>query len=168
MKKLANISIAFLLIILVACVKETKVVKPTAPAKQWAKYIGTYDVYDTINHTQWVMNIKHLYAFEQNNGNSDSILLENFANKFNIRYRFGYSTDDYRIGLPFLFPLKDKLGNSWSFSGNGEDTATAHLENYLKNDSIVLYFKQSNIAFYTNDNVPYYACDCKHIAVKRK
>ena len=170
MKKIILIMV-FLLSVFYSCQKKHKptTVTPVIP-KQWEKYIGTYDVYDTINHTQWVMNIKFLsYANPAtSDGNNDSVLLENFANKFDIRYKFGTYIDPNRIRLPFLFPLKDKLGNSWSFSGNGEDSTTPHLENYLANDSMVLYFKQSNIAFYANDGVPYYACDCKHIAVKRK
>ena len=67
---------------MVACKKDEKVVTPPVPAKQWQKYIGVYDVYDTAHHTQWVMEIKHLTYLEYNNGESDSILLQNFANKF--------------------------------------------------------------------------------------
>lgn len=105
-----------------------------------------YDVYDTANHTQWAMEIKFLsYAdIIRSDGDNDSILLQNFANKFDIRFRFGSCTDPNRIGLPFIFPLKDKTGHSWSFSGDGEDTTTKYLENYFRNDFIILYFKQSN------------------------
>ena len=155
-------------VIMFACSKDEKVVAPSVPAKQWQKYIGVYDVYDTVNHTQWVMEIKHLAYLSNNNGDADSILLQNFANKFDIRYTFGPCTDPNRLLIPFIFPLKDKSGHSWSYSGNPEDTTTKYLENYYRNDSIILYFKQSNIAFYPTEGVPYYACDCKHIAVKRK
>jgi hypothetical protein len=156
-------------VMFIACRSEIAPARPQTP-KQWEKYIGTYDVYDTSNHTQWVMEIKFLSYSNpvRTNGGNDSLLLKNFANKFDIRYGFEASTDPYRIGLPFISPLKDKVGHSWAFFGNGEDSATPHLENYLANDSIVLYFKQSNIAFYATDGEPYYECDCKHIAVKRK
>lgn len=166
MKNIVYIILASLLMI--ACKKDEKSVTARAPQKQWQKYIGVYDVYDTANHTQWVMEIKHLAYSSYNNGESDSILLQNFANNFDIRYTFKPCTDPNRIGLPFIFPLKDKTGFSWAFFGDGEDPTTSYLENYYRNDSIILYFKQSNIAFYPTEGVPYYACDCKHIAVKRK
>lgn len=169
MKKYIAIVIVILLN-LNSCCKKTKVIPPeaTIPPKQWERYIGVYDVYDTVNNAQWVMEIKHLAYRDQNNGNSDSVLLQNFANRFDIRYEFRYSTDPDRIGLPFIFPLKDKLGYSWSFSGSGEDFSTPYLENHFSNDSIILYFDQSNIAFYQTEGVPYYDCKCKHIAVKRR
>jgi hypothetical protein len=140
---------------------------PPLPAKQWQKYIGMYDVFDTTNHMQWIMEIKFISSSGHIDGQNDSLLLQNFANKFDIRYAFGASLDPDRLRLPFIFPLKDKHGYSWAFSGNGEDTTTTHLENYYQHDSIVMYFKQSNIAFYQADGVSYYECDCKHIAVKR-
>ena len=168
MKNIFYIILASLL--MVACKKDEKVVTPPTPAKQWQKYIGVYDVYDTAHHTQWIMEIKFLsYAdIIRSDGNNDSLFMQNFANKFNIRFRFGTCTNPNVLLLPFIFPLKDKTGYSWSYSGNTDDTLTPYLENELKNDSIILYFKQSNIAFYQSEGVPYYACDCKHIAVKRK
>ncbi len=174
MKNLILISLA-IAFFLVACNKQEKtpaVPNTTGvPYNIWSSYMGTYDVYDTINNTQWVMKMTHLYHFEQNNGNNDSVLIENFANKFNIRFRWmGVMTETKKpaFGVGPFHPIKDFNNNSWHLGGWWDDTTTVPLENVLKNDTLTTFFTLSNIAFYTNDNVPYYACDCKHVAVKHK
>ena len=145
---------------------------PLVPYNMWSSYMGTYDVYDTINHTQWVMKMTHLYHFDQNNGNNDSVLIENFANKFNIRYRwmslYDKSKNIIAFGIGPFHPIKDFSNYSWHLGGWWDDTTTTTIENVLQHDSLTLFFKLSNIAFYSADAVPYYDCDCKHIAVKRK
>jgi hypothetical protein len=139
---------------------------PAFPNYFWANYMGTYDVYDTVNHTQWVMKISHIYHSEYNQGNEDSVLIENFANRFNMRYKWrasmNYNKPILNIGV--FHPIIDRYNLSWHISTLSHPTLHVNL---LQNDSMLLYFKQSNIAFYQADAVPYYACDCKHIAVKR-
>lgn len=172
MKKFVHI---VLLACLTAACKREKPVSPeplpSLPNYFWTDYIGTYDVYDTLNHTQWVMKIKHIYHSERNNGNEDSVLIENFANKFNIRDSWS-PTFDRKTNKPGLFvkiyhPILDNYGYKWHLGGIGDDTNTGIAENVILNDSIILYFRKSNIAFYQADGVPYYDCYCKHIAVKR-
>ena len=143
---------------------------PPFPGYFWADYIGTYDVYDTISHTQWVMKIKHISQRKQNNGNSDSIYVENFANKINVRFIWpAIRTVSNRpaFGLGIFHPIKDKNNFNWHLGCAWDDSSTLKEENVLKNDSMTIYFTLSNIAFYQADGVPYYDCDCKHIAVKR-
>ena len=158
--------------LMVACKKDEKVVTPPVPSYLWSSYMGTYDVYDTVNHKQWVMKMTHVYHSDYNNGNNDSIYLENFANKFSVRYKWmgiiNQSSQQPGFGLGPFHPIKDYNGLRWHLDGWGDDPTTNKEENMLKNDSIILYFNQSNIAFYQTDGVSYYACTCKHIAVKRK
>lgn len=143
---------------------------PPEPKYFWSDYIGTYDVYDTVNHTQWVMKIKHLYHREYNQGNNDSVLIENFANKFTIRYlwRSSLISDKPMFDIGVFHPIEDNNSLKWHLSSMQDDLVTTKNENVLIKDSIILFFKQSNIAFYQNDGVSYYECDCKHIAVKRR
>jgi hypothetical protein len=39
--------------------------------------------------------------------------------------------------------------------------------NNFHNDTIPLRFQKTNINYYISDLTPYYACDCKQIAVKQ-
>lgn len=133
--------------------------------------MGTYDVYDTISHTTWVMKMTHIYHSDYNNGNNDSIYLENFDNKFNIRFKWtaGISPSQKpAFGFGILHLIKDYSNYNWHLGCDWDDPNTTKEENVLQNDSMIIYFNISNIAFYQTDGVPYYACNCKHIAVKRK
>ena len=156
---------------MVACKKDEKVVTPPAPSHLWSSYMGTYDVYDTINHTTWVMKMTHVYHSDYNNGNNDSIYLENFDNKFNIRYKWtaGISSSQKpAFGFGIIHPIKDYNNYNWHLGCDWDDPNTIKEENVLQNDSMIIYFNITNVAFYQTDGIPYYACDCKHIAVKRK
>ena len=142
---------------------------PPLPLYAWTDYLGTYDVYDTANHTQWVMKIKHLKHSDFNQGNNDSILIENFANRFTIRDKwhpaYDFEIKKWGFRLYVYHPIIDQYSYNWHLSGGV--ASSGMYDNILHNDSVTLYFKQSNIAFYQADGVPYYECDCKHIAVKR-
>lgn len=162
------------IILLVACKKE----KPTAPEPlpalpnyMWKNYIGVYDVYDTVNHTQWVMKLSHIRHNEYNQGNNDSMLIENFANKFTFKFKWLAALTTSRnpaFALGIFHPIKDMNNLNWHLGCAWDDASTAKEENVLKNDSMTIFFNLSNIAFYQGEGVPYYSCDCKHIAVKRK
>ncbi len=168
-----TIYLVLICVIIVSCNKPKKIT-PIPPTKSylWSDYMGTYDVYDTINNTQWVMKMTHIYHSDYNNGNEDSIFIENFANKFNIRYKWHPTISDKSkksgFGIGPFHPIYDYSLLRWHLAGWWDDTTTQTEENVLKNDSLTLFFSQSNIAFYQTDGVPYYDCDCKHIAVKRK
>lgn len=139
----------------------------------WSKYIGTYDVYDTVNHIQWVMKISHVGAHSNNNGgNEDSVLIENFANKFTIKNKWRPTYDNTvnssAFDLGVYHPIIDNYGHSWHLDSEYDTTAPPNRpSNVLINDTIHLYYQQSNIAYYIQEGQPYYACFCKNIAVKR-
>jgi hypothetical protein len=164
--------IVFMQIIMLGCRKEKPAPSeplPSLPYYLWTDFIGTYDVYDTLNNTQWVMKISHLSHSEFNQGNNDSVLIENFANRFTIRDTW-YPAYDFDLkksifSIKIYHPLKDYSGHNWHLGGGANSILKK--DYVLYNDSVTLYFKQSNIAFYQADGVPYYDCDCKHIAVKR-
>jgi len=100
----------------------------------------------------------------------EGAVMRNFDNSFDSLvggYSTGTSPDDMRIEN-FLAPhgTQDRSGNRWALWMISDDALTPEPENTLVNDTILFYFKKSNIAFYFEDGVPFYECECKHRAVK--
>jgi len=161
-----------LIFVTIAGCKKKK--QPVTPGKSyyWTMYMGTYDVYDPVNNTQWVMKVTHLWHSDYNGGNEDSVLVENFANQFDIRDKW-YPAFDKRVNRPAFFikgyqPISDHNGKRWTLVGRGYEASDTKIENVLMNDTIIINYDQSNILYYTFDGVPYSdRSDVKHIAVKR-
>ncbi len=162
-----GLSLTFMLFLLSSCCKDD----PIEPDERvWEKFIGTYNVTKLENGETYQISISHLGTDTLENGAIvDSLAIVNYASLFDVVKYFSSSGgyEDGRV-LKFStdFPTIDKDGNRWGFWVNSQDTATSELENTLVNDTILLYFKLNNIAFYFEDGVPYYDCDCKHLAVK--
>ncbi len=92
----------------------------------------------------------------------------NFDDSFDTLYnQYIHQTNpDVIDGFNAPFGVTDYGGYMWSLSMLSQDTLTPEPENTLINDTILFYFRKSNIAFYFEDGVPYYDCHCKHLAVK--
>jgi len=169
--KLYCLSFLLIFVAIAGCKKKKQ---PVTPGKSylWTMYMGTYDVYDPVNNTQWVMKLTHLSQSNSSNRNYDSVLVENFANQFNIRDKW-YPVVDSKTGRSgFLVkpynPIYDHNGHRWNMAGRGYEASDTKIENVLLNDTIIINYDQSNIAYYTLDGVPYSdRSDVKHIAVKR-
>jgi hypothetical protein len=143
---------------------------PEPTPKVWEKFIGTYNVTKMDNGETYYMSITHLGMDTLDNGAIiDSLLIMNYGDLFEEVIYFssngGYS-DNRIIKFPTNWPTIDKFGYRWAFWVNSQDTLTPELENTLVNDTLLLYFTLNNIAFYFEDGVPYYECQCKHLAVK--
>jgi len=133
--------------------------------KTCEKFAGNYLMYDPELDTNYSMQVSCTY--HDGNSYGDSIHFINYANRFDFGQKALNSTEnlDFIYGTN-IFPLADKNGNNWSFSNagfySGEDTT------WIYGDSLVLRFEISNIAFYMDEGVPYYACDpCIHYGVKQ-
>ena len=74
-----------------------------------------------------------------------------------------YKGNYFDIGIHH--PILDYLGNRWHLSKAGGSDIDNF--NQLNNDTIIIYFQMSNIAFYLEDWVPYYDCNCKQTAIKQ-
>jgi hypothetical protein len=165
--KFPKLAPIFMFFLFSACCEDD----PAVPQeKVWEKFIGTYNVTKLENGDTYQMTISHLGTDTlENQAIRDSLVVYNYGDLFNqiIYYSSNISSIDDRIlRFPTNWPTDDKHGHRWAFFINAQDTVTEELENTLINDTILLYFKLSNIAFYFEDGVPYYDCDCKHLAVK--
>jgi hypothetical protein len=157
------------------CSKEKEIIPVTPPQipEQWEKYIGDYQVYDTIGNYMYNMYIKHT-SFQQSPQYEpiDTLIIMNFADTFDLRFQYIPNYIDLTLSKEFLNiqvhdSLVDYNGKMWFLSTLGDDSTTEKDENVLKNDTIIFYFKMDNIKFYINEAQPYYYCECKHVAVKQ-
>jgi hypothetical protein len=133
------------------------------------QFVGIYKVYDTTG--------VYLYNFEIEkkigpNGNEcpwdgvcDSLLITNFANNFDVAILHQKYFEGNYLDIGVQHPILDYLGNRWHLSRLGG----ADIDNFnqLNNDTLLLYFQMSNIAFYLEDSVPYYDCICEQTAIKQ-
>ncbi len=152
---------------IITCKKDEHVSTTITPPPCWQKFVGTYSVKDTANNIGYVMTIAHFSTPNTNGGAEDTLVVTNFANKFDFKYHFTCYSDSNFWGYNPPFPCYDHFNKRWSLSINPDDTITKKYENQLKNDTIILYFNLDNIAFYYPDGVPYYSANQKHIAVKQ-
>ena len=151
-----------ILVLLVAC-KKDKVVPPCLPEQtKWELVSGGYKVYDTLGAFLYDLNIVHIYN-EQDD--IDSLRFENFDGEFSF-------TANQLATAPSNFPMHIRIGggdtlydtqmNRWKLSAGVSESY-----NQLIDDTIRLRFQKTNINYYLQDLVPYFACDCKQIAVKQ-
>ena len=73
---------------------------------------------------------------------------------------------------PINLPMYVRIGggNTLYDSNNKRWKLSAGISDYYNNwnnDTIKLRFNKTNINYYISDLTPYYACDCKQIAVKQ-
>jgi len=136
--------------------------------QQWEKFIGNYNVYDTLGNYLYNMDIKHDSVAHYSNGNrNDWLKLINFVDTFDLRFVHSPSTFENDIDFGFHDSIVDYNNKSWNISALSDDLSTPIRENNLINDTIVLYFRQTNIKYYIPEAQPYYSCYCKHVAVKQ-
>jgi hypothetical protein len=149
-----------------SCTKDKTPVPPVYLPEQWEKFIGDYKVYDTVGNYLYDFNIKHtfkglnIYGIER-----DSLVIENFNQKLDLRFEFQEMLEANFLEIGVHHPVYDSQGKRWHISKN-YDSNNIHY-NFLINDTLILYFTMSNIAFYIPDAVPYYDCECKQVAVKQ-
>lgn len=133
-----------------------------------AKFVGTYMVYDTINLTSWQMHIHYTTDTNINNGYIfDCLDLVNFANEFNFKNQFNCGIISTYLSLGILYPITNHSGKRYNLTINNENPNTPYLENNLKNDTIVFYFRKKNLQYYFDDGVSYEDAYHTHIAVKQ-
>ena len=133
----------------------------------WVKFIGEYEVYDEESVYLYDMSISHYFSGINEIGNpADSLLVTNLADTFDLSLQFQNITDPAILGLASVNPLQDHNGHRWFFSGLSDDLETEVRENKLIDGEMVMYFKMDNTPYYINDGQLFFACDCKHTAIK--
>ncbi|CAG5082299.1 hypothetical protein [Parvicella tangerina] len=148
-----------------SCAKDkTPLPPPPEEPEVWEKFVGNYNVYDTNGNYLYQLRINHYY---HNDNYGDSLLLENFNANFDLKIQFLPHPDGNVLNYGFYDSIKGYDNHSWTIGSNIDDSTTEVIENKLINDSIILYFRQTNIQYWINEGVPYYYCDCKQVAVKQ-
>lgn len=147
--------------LLCACTKEKVPPIPTPPEPtKWEKIAGHYKVYDTTGVYLYDMDLIHSH---NDATNRDSIRFENFDGNFNFTVQQEEASNtpmNVTIGVHNL--LHDSNSKRWKIFG------PSYLDyNNWNNDTINFRFNKTNINYYIEDVTPYYACDCKQIAVKQ-
>jgi hypothetical protein len=159
-KTIPKTTLILLLILaaVISCRKDPEPPQPTETDNR-NQFVGTYKVYDTTGIYLYDLEIQ-----KAGNAERDSLMLMNFAGRFNLRIiHESYYAGNY-INIGINHPIKDFDDKSWHLS---RKTGNPEYENNLIQDTIVFYFTMTNIAFYINEGVPYYNCECKHVAVKQ-
>jgi hypothetical protein len=143
--------------------------EPTPIIPEWKRFEGVYNVTKLENGDTYQLEISFDSLISELSGERKlHIIYSNLDNSFDTLSAVYYpNTDTNRIrSFNADFPEFDNSGHRWSIFEIGQDTLTPEPENTLVNDTILFYFRKSNIAFYFEDGVPYYDCYCKHRAVK--
>lgn len=152
---------------------EKEIVKPIEQAPQdirkWERFVGQYNVYSTQSHL-------FLYSMEikgMKNADSmfDTLCFYNYADRFNFLKKWSYTHMGDSIPLLLIgvhHPITDYNGQSWHLSSLISNAETEIKENTMVNDTLYLYHKLSNAAFYLQDGVPYFHEEVLEMAVKQK
>lgn len=147
----------------VACKKDkTPISMPEPEPTKWEKIAGTYDVYDTTGVYLYELKLTPIF---KENGIIDSLRFENFDGEFYFTTQQMYPYPDNMqmvISIGVHNELYDNNNKRWKLGG----ALYEDYNNYI-NDTIRLRFQKTNINYWVEDAVPYYACDCKQIAVKQ-
>ena len=146
---------------LFACTKEKVPPIPAPPeSTKWEKIAGHYKVYDTTGVYLYDMDLVHIH---NNTTNRDSIRFENFDSEFTFTVQQEeFSNYPMYVAIGFHNLLFDSNNKRWKLG-----SAAYTYYNSYHNDTIPLRFQKTNINYYIEDVTPYYACNCKQIAVKQ-
>ena len=155
-------------VLLFSCCKDDPV-EPEIPG--WKKFEGQYNVTKLESGETYSLRITFDSLISPTtNEPSFQIIYENFDENFDTLtgwYPNGTPDNELRIqnfNAPFGVNADD--GSRWSLNMLPNDPDTPEQENTLVNDTILFCFRKINVAFYLEDGVPFYECECKHLAVK--
>lgn len=146
----------------VRCTKEVPTITP--PVDEWVQrnqISGEYKVYDTLGNYLYMMQITRVK--DPTGMLADSLRFENFDDEFSFtvpQYKWANYVMGVNIGSHDT--LYDGNNKRWRLG-----SALYEDYNNYSNDTIRLRFQKTNINYWIEDVVPYYACDCKQIAVKQ-
>jgi len=142
-----------------ACTKEKTPIPVIPEPTKWEKIAGHYKVYDTTGVFLYDMDLIHIH---NDATNRDSVRFENFDGEFTFTTKqLEASNLPMFVQIGGWDTLYDSNNKRWKLSAGISD-----YYNNFRNDTIKLRFNKTNINYYIEDVTPYYACDCKQIAVK--
>lgn len=132
----------------------------TAQSHKWDTIAGHYKVFDTVGGYLYDMDLVHIH---NDTTGRDSLRFENFDGQFVFT-----TQQEEPANFPMLVTigihdtLYDSINNRWKIISGIYPSF-----NSFNNDTIPIRFQITNINYWMEDLTPYYACDCKQIAVKQ-
>lgn len=167
-------SIIFLIILFISCKKnneENKNNPPAATPACYEKFVATYKVLNTDSGSNYTMSITHAQRLNTFGNFYDVLVINNFANIFNLEMTFYCSSDSNNLG-DFLNigshdSLEDFRGHHWYIFPIFQDSL-GNPYCKLSNDTIKFYFEMCNINYYIYESQPYFCKNVLHIAVKQR
>jgi|GEM_PF-1485422 len=154
------------LILMTSCKKDELILPKPNMITKWQKITGHYKVYDTLGVFMYEMDIYHSDTLLENKYKVDSLTFINFDGQFSfstVQSSITVSNYPNMLQLGMHYPLLDTNNKRFRIFGYGPQNGY----NNIKNDTIIFYFEKQNILYYLHDLVPYYYCNCKHVAVKQ-
>jgi hypothetical protein len=155
-------------ILLLHCKKEQPVVPEPAQSKPcWEYFVGDYIVYDTANGFSYNMTIIHYVKPNQFGVQIDSLEVINFDNQFNIKEQFkeGEYCTDFDLGI--INGIKSVNNKTFNLTIYNDNISTSYRENYLHNDTLLLYFNKENTLYWMSEGALYEDAWHTQIAVKQ-
>lgn len=135
-------------------------VGPSVPVDGRQKFVGTYDVYDTMSNWRYTMEI----SLHQGSTNVDSVFIANWGGDFNLYIQHDDGNTTNALNLNGQFGIVDHEGHRWALF---EDYDPIFMHGCLINDTLRMSYLKDNIAFYVADGVPYFRQSYREFAVKR-
>lgn len=142
------------------CKRDVMAPGPSVPVDGRQKFVGMYDVYDTIGNWLYEMAIiKH-----NGNGTYDSLFINGWGGEFDFYIQHDKEDASNYLNLFGWFGIVDHSGHRWALFRE-YDTL---FNNTLVADTIRMSYLKDNIAFYVADGVPYFRQSYREYAVKRE
>lgn len=148
-----------LLLSFIACKPEKPVPEPSEPSDGRQKFVGVYDVYDTLSNWRYEMEI----TLNEGSGFIDSVFISNWGGDFIIYCQHDNADQSNYLGIGGHFGITDHQGNRWALFREYDPL----FNNTLGNDTLRMSYLKDNIAFYVADGIPYFRQSYREYAVKR-
>lgn len=165
-----NIIYLIIIIFITSCNKEDNNIlklNDNTEVPPYKKFLGTYQVENLNTGEQYQMKIGYKNDTLENGNVFDYLDIYNFDNNFDYLIRFyKFVNAPNYIEFIWYFGIRDRNNNRWAIFQISDDTTTTIKENTLINDTIIFYFRKTNMAFWPSDGALFYECYCKHRAVK--
>ena len=148
-----------------SCSKDKTPVTESVALTKWEIIPGHYKVYDTLGNFLYEMDLIHKTGFNSFGLPEDSLTFSNFDGEFTFTSaQWTPPPVNYpmAINIGMYDTLYDTNNKRWKLGGG-----VSNDDNNFHNDTIRLRFQKTNINYWIYDLEPYYACDCKQIAVKQ-
>jgi len=124
------------------------------------KFVGTYDVFDTLGNWKYEMQIS-LHEGEP----IDSLFIEGWGNDFDVYVQHHRNDQSNFLNFTGVFGIQDYYGNHWALFSEYD---SLFMYNRLINDTLRMSYIKDNIAFYVSEGVPYFSQSYREYGVKRE